>query len=583
MTRDSSMRTYDGLSVADGVAIGKAKLVDTAHTPSHVPRYDISPDDVAREIERLKDACAEARGALNAQADQLQQVLGRREADFIRAQAVMIDDPAFLSEVEQIITQERINAEAAVARVMDRFESMVASLEDQYLRERSVDIRDASRRILGHLLFVDGELTPQLAGPAVVVATHLVPSLTVNLEREKILGFAAEHGGYTSHAAILARSLNIPAVTGLRGLTDELVDGQTVVVDGSGGLVIVNPTEEQVAAYTQKAQELHDRHLSLIKDSCELAVTRDRVRVVTLANLGRPEEMDLAAEYGAEGVGLYRTEVDYLSRSELPTEDFLAEHYGRAAGRFASEGVAFRVLDIGGDKFPPSVPLAHEENPFIGLRGLRLLLRHAEDLMLPQMRAIIRASARGKVSIMYPMLADAADLDAALELFEKARRQVEEAGHPVAGRVRQGVMIEVPSAVPMLPEILERVEFGSVGTNDLVQYLLAADRNSERMAEAYDPFHPAVIRTLRSIRRAARRAGRPVSVCGEAASDPGYLPLLIGLGYRIVSVNVGSVPGVKRAVRTFSARACRRLARQALRARTAEEVRQEVEAYVEGL
>ena len=580
MTPDPSMRTYEGLSVAEGVAIGKAKLVDTAHTPAHVPHYDIGPDDVGREIARLKEACAEARGALNSQADQLQRRLGRREADFIRAQAVMIDDPAFLSEVEQIITQERINAEAAVARVMGRFENMVASLEDQYLRERSVDIRDASRRILGHLLFVDGDLTPQLAGPAVVVATHLVPSLTVNLEREKILGFAAEHGGYTSHAAILARSLNIPAVTGLRGLTDELVDGQTVIVDGSGGLVIVDPTEEQVAAYTRRARELHVRRLSMIEDSCELAVTRDGVRVVTLANLGRPEEMDLAADHGAEGVGLYRTEVDYLSRSELPTEDFLAEHYGRAAERFASEGVAFRVLDIGGDKFPPSVPLAHEENPFIGLRGLRLLLRHPEELMLPQMRAIVRASARGKVSVMYPMLADVADLDAALELFEKARRQVEEAGHPVGGRVRQGVMIEVPSAVSMLPEILERVDFGSVGTNDLVQYLLAADRNSERMAEAYDPFHPAVIRTLRSIRRAARRAGRPVSVCGEAASDPGYLPLLIGLGYRIVSVNVGSVPGVKRAVRTFSARACRRLARRALRARTAQEVHREVEAFV---
>ncbi len=376
MTLDPSTRTYEGLSVAAGVAIGQVKLVDTTHTPTHVPRYDISPDDVVREIERLKTACAEAREALHAQADQLQERLGRREGDFIRAQALMIDDPAFISEVDQIITHERVNAEAAVARVMERFESMVASLDDQYLRERSSDIRDASRRILSHLLFVDGELTPQLAGPSVIVAMHLVPSLTVNLEREKILAFAAEHGGYTSHAAILARSLNIPAVTGLRGLTDDLIDGQTVVVDGSAGLIIVNPTDEQVASYTRKAQELHDRRMSLIKDSCDLAVTRDGIRVVTLANLGRPEEMGLASEYGAEGVGLYRTEVDYLSSSELPTEDFLAEHYGRAAERFASEGVAFRVLDIGGDKFPPSVPLAHEENPFIGLRGLRLLLRH---------------------------------------------------------------------------------------------------------------------------------------------------------------------------------------------------------------
>ncbi len=559
----------------------RSKLVDTTHTPTHVPRYDISPDDVVREIERLKTACTEAREVLHAQADQLQERLGRREGDFIRAQALMIDDPAFLSEVEQIITHERVNAEAAVARVMERFESMVASLDDQYLRERSSDIRDASRRILSHLLFVGGELTPQLAGPSVVVAMHLVPSLTVNLEREKILAFAAEHGGYTSHAAILARSLNIPAVTGLRGLTDDLIDGQTVIVDGSAGLIIVNPTDEQVASYTRKAQELHDRRMSLIKDSCDLAVTRDGMRMVT------PGEPGSA---GGDGPGV---RVRRRGRGPLP-------HRGRlpVEQRAADGGLPGRALRPGGRAVRQrgrGVPRARHRRgqvPAVRAAGAR-----GEPLHRPARAAAAAAPSGGPDAAAdaghrprlgprqgldhVPMLADAQDLDAALELFEMARRQVEEAGHPVGARVRQGVMIEVPSAVPMLPEILERVDFGSVGTNDLVQYLLAADRNSERMAEAYDPFHPAVIRTLQSVRRAARRAGRPVSVCGEAASDPAYLPLLIGLGFRIVSVNVGSVPGTKRAVRTLSARECRRLARQALRARTGEEVREAAEQLVE--
>jgi phosphoenolpyruvate-protein kinase (PTS system EI component) len=281
----------------------------------------------------------------------------------------------------------------------------------------------------------------------------------------------------------------------------------------------------------------------------------------------------MAREYGAEGIGLYRTEVEYLSHTALPSEDALAEEYATVAEMFGQKGVAFRALDIGGDKFPPSVPLAHEENPFIGMRGLRLLLEHVEDLMMPQLRALVRASARGRVRIMYPMIASVADLEAALELFERARQQVIEAGYPTGDQVEQGVMIEVPSAIPMLPELLRRADFASVGTNDLVQYLLAADRNSDRMAEAYDPFHPAVIRTLKTIRNAAEETETEVSVCGEIASDARYLPLLVGLGYRTVSVNVGAVPNVKKTIRNLSVAECEELAEEAAGAQTSEAIR----------
>jgi phosphotransferase system enzyme I (PtsI) len=406
-----------------------------------------------------------------------------------------------------------------------------------------------------------------------------VPSLTVKLDSRMVLGFAAEHGGATSHGAILARALGIPAVTGLQGLTDEVMDGQMMVVDGSEGLVIVDPSPEQVAQYRDLAQTLRDRRLSLIEHACELAVSSDGVRIHVLANVGNAQELELARHYGAEGIGLYRTEVDYLASSVLPSEDALAASYSQATEAFGQREVAFRVLDIGGDKFPSSIPLAHEENPFIGLRGLRLLLEHVEDLMLPQLRAILRASASGPVAIIYPMVASVADVRETLSLFERARQEVLEAGHPIGDHIIQGVMVEVPSAITMLPDMLALVDFASVGTNDLVQYLLAADRNSDLMAEAYDAFHPAVIRTLAGICRMAAEAGKHVSVCGEIGSDPHYVPLLVGLGYRALSVNVGSVPDVKGLVKSLSVDECESLVEQALQAQTGAEIRRLAEGF----
>jgi phosphotransferase system enzyme I (PtsI) len=395
-----------------------------------------------------------------------------------------------------------------------------------------------------------------------------------------VLGFVSEHGGYTSHAAILARSLGVPAVTGLKDVTDEIVEGETVIVDGFKGLVIVQPDEEQLQSYQAREERFLDRRRAVIAQSARPAVTSDGTRIHVQANVAGPEDLTLAREYDADGVGLYRTEVEYLSHSSLPPEDRLAEEYSRAVELFAEEGVTFRALDIGGDKFPPSVPLAHEENPFIGMRGLRLLLEHVEDLMVPQLRAIARASAAGRTSIMYPMIASVADMEAALELFQRAVDEARKEGHAVAEELSQGIMIEVPSCVPMLPELLAECSFGSVGTNDLVQYLLAADRNSERMVDAYDPFHPAVLRTLATIYESGRTADRELSVCGEAASDPPFLALLIGLGYRTVSVNVGAIPRVKGIVRELSVEDCEELAREALRARTGDATRAAARDFV---
>ncbi len=565
-------RVYRGVPVAEGIGIGPARLMDPAHVPSHVPRYRIGDDSIEREVRRLKRAFREAREELEELAERVRRQLGEHEADMIRAQVLMVEDPAFVTEVEELIVEKRLNPEAAVAEVVGRFEEMIASIDDPYLRERSADVRDAGRRVLGKLLFVDGAINPTLTEPAVIVASHLVPSLTVRLDREMVLGFVSEHGGRTSHAAILARSLAVPAVTGLEGLTDEVLDEEMVIVDGADGVVIVQPTNEQLEKYREMERRFLARRRAVIAQTARPAVTADGAAVKVLANVGDAGELALAREYEADGVGLYRTEVEYLTHTSLPHEERLVEEYSRAVELFPQAGVVFRALDIGGDKFPPSVPLAHEKNPFIGLRGLRLLLQHVDDLMLPQLRAIARASAAGRTAVMYPMIASVADLQAALELFDRALDEVKEEGHAVGPDIRQGVMIEVPSCVPMLPELLGACSFGSVGTNDLVQYLLAADRNSERMVDAYDPFHPAVIRTLAAILEAGRAAERDLSVCGEAASDPPFLALLIGLGYRVVSVNVGAIPRVKGVVRALSVAGCEDLARRALSARTAEEV-----------
>jgi len=575
---DAETKTYEGVALAEGIAIGKARLVDTAHLPTRAPRYEIGADHVHREIERLHAACTAARKDLEALAERAAAHLGRSGAEMMRAQALMVDDPAFLADVEVLVAEKHLNAEAAVADVIGQFEGLVASLDDPYLRERSTDIRDAGRRILGRLLFVSGQVAQTLAEPAVVVADHLVPSLTVHLDRGKVLGLAGEHGGYTSHAAILARSLGVPAVSGLEGLSEEVLDGEVLILDGFRGIAIARPSPEQVEAYEQQAAQVRTGRLTIISHAAEPAVTRDGCRIAVLANVGGLEEVELAREYRADGIGLYRTEVDYLSGSSLPSEDHLAEEYRQAAETFGEAGVVFRVLDIGGDKFPPSVPLAHEDNPFIGLRGLRLLLEHVEDLMLPQLRAIVRASVGGRVCVMYPMIASLADFQAACDVFQRALREATAAGHPVARPIAEGAMIEVPSCVPMLPELMEMSDFASVGTNDLVQYLLAADRNSERMAAAYDSFHPAVIRTLATIQRAADT--KDISVCGEVASDACFLPLLIGLGYAKVSVNVGAVPRVKEAVRGLSREACGRLAERVLQASTALEVRTAAQEFV---
>jgi len=358
------------------------------------------------------------------------------------------------------------------------------------------------------------------------------------------------------------------------------VDGQTVAVDGMSGEVVVNPPQNTLERYRRAADKFWKRRERVIEQARQPSITTDETSITVQANIGRLEEAERAAEFYAEGVGLYRTEFEYLSKTALPDEEELTDRYGAVVESSPNNAVVFRVLDVGGDKHPPALSLAHEENPFLGLRGLRLFLRHKEDVALPQLRAMMRAAQRGEVKILYPMVAGQDDLEAVLELADRARRQVEKEGTAVRD-IKHGIMLEVPSAVHTLPDLLELVDFASVGTNDLVQYALAADRNSERMADSYDPYHPAVLRILAYIQRVGHEAGRSVSICGECAADTHFLPILLGMDYHQLSVNVGAVPFVKRAVREVSLEDCRELAEKALEASTPEEIHELSDAFYE--
>ncbi len=581
MNRENISIVLGGIAIARGIAIGPAHKVSTSRFPHKVPQYNIPGEDLNREIKRFRRACEKAKKDLQNVVERVEKEVGSHEADIIRPQIMMVEDPTLVTEVEEIIIEKNINCESAVEETIERFEKMIESLDDHYLRERNSDIRDAGRRILSQLLFVDGDFGAEIDQPVIVVAKHLLPSLTVHLEREKVLAFATEKGGYNSHAAILARSMGIPAVTGLQDICNKVVNGDEIIIDGNEGKAVLKPSEKTIKAVRKKEEQFHAEENAVIAHVGDPTDTRDGRHLSIRANIGRFADIEKALEYQAEGVGLYRTEFNYMSRNTLPDEDELVEEYADIARKFSKQGgeVCLRLLDIGGDKFPPAIPLAHEDNPFIGQRGLRLMLNHIPDLMLPQLRAIIKASRYGKVALLYPMVTSVDDLEAALDLFERAKSQLISEKFNISEKIKQGIMIEVPSCVPILEDLLDNSDFATVGTNDFVQYLLAADRNSAKMIDAYDPYEPAVMRMLGLIAEKAAGKNKPVSICGEMGGDVSLLPVFLGLGYDSLSVNVQAIPYLREAARKISVKDCKNLTHKVLKAKRSEEIKELVRKF----
>lgn len=558
-----------GAGVSPGVVIGPAFLLTRAD-PRVVER-PILPDEVPREVVRFEEALIATRGQLREIQARMEKALDRKSARIFDAHLLVVDDRAVVEEVIRGVQSRRLNVEAVLSDVAQRYADALAQMDDDYLRERAADVRDVARRILMNLA---GQRLSDLAGtaePCIVVAADLAPSDTATMSRERVVGFVTDFGSPTSHTAIMARALEIPAVVGLRDASQRISMGDRLLVDGHAGRVIVHPSSATLERYGRiaRARESIRRRLAALRDLP--ARTLDGYEITLAANIELPHDVDAVLRHGAHGVGLFRSEFLYLSRPHLPDEMEQARAYDEVARRLAPAPVVIRTLDLGGDKFASSVKMPQEVNPYLGWRAIRFCLAQPE-IFRAQLRAILRASARGNVRVMYPMVSNVDEIEQASRLLEEARAELKAEGVPFDPNLQQGVMIEVPSAALIAAQLAHRVKFFSIGTNDLIQYTLAVDRVNERVTYLYEPTHPAILRLLRHAIDAGRRAGIWTGLCGEMGGQPFLAPLLIGLGVDELSMSPAMVPMVKEVVRHVRYSECRELAAEALRCDNAADV-----------
>jgi phosphotransferase system enzyme I (PtsP) len=556
-----------GTEASSGIAIGPIYLLED---PLDLADVEYQPSgDSAQELRDLQRAIAEARRELDDAIEEMGDHFGPAFSAVFNTHVQILEDHGFLARLERAVG-ETGDARQAIRRVVDEYRAVFAKIEDDYFRERGLDVEDVGRRVMAKLLGVRHHNVP-LAPGAVVVTAMILPQHFTMLEMDKVGAIVAEHGGATSHGAIFARTLEIPCVTGVEGVLRNARPGETAIVDGTGGRVYLSPDERLLGEYRRAQQrfEIAAEHLDALKG--RPAETRDGRRVLLTANVGLLADLRLVERHGAEGIGLFRTELLALAHRGVPPEDEQEALYERVARALAPRPVTIRTLDLGGDKAMPNLGVPEEENPQLGCRSLRLSLRH-QDVMRAQLRAILRASAAGNVKLLLPMISSLDELREARRLLHDTIDQLARAGVPHDPRIPLGVMIEVPSAALIAEALARECDFFSIGTNDLTQYTLAVDRGNEAIAHLYRPLHPAVLRLIHASARAAEHAGIPVSVCGEMASNPLAVPLLVGLGIGELSGTPRSVPVVKEIVRALDSADVAADARRALEAGTVGEV-----------
>ncbi|MES1240501.1 MAG: phosphoenolpyruvate--protein phosphotransferase [Acidobacteriota bacterium] len=574
------MQVLRGMGVSGGIAVGRAVCIET-RVPD-VYRIPITEDQVEEEVARLYDGARRARYELQRTRDKANEDLGNELAAIFDAHVLLLSDPHFLGKVEQRIRKLLVNAEWAVHKTAEELDDRFAHLDDAYIRERSEDLTDVSRHLLRSLQGTAhhhdlSELPPDV----IIVADDLTPSDAIRLGRAKVLGFAIESGGRTSHTTIIARGLNLPAVAGLAGVIGAVADQASIIVDGETGTVILHPTPEVLEQYEVRKQEL-DRRDSEFLETRELgAVTTDGVEVRLMANIDLPEEVGEVAPFGACGIGLYRSEFLYIERSpHLPTEDEHLETYRHMIEAAAPHPAIIRTYDLGGRKLAREMMATEEENPVLGLRGIRLTLAR-QDIFRTQIRALYRAGVYGDLWVMLPLVSTVDEVRSFRAFADDVLRELEQEGVPFRRDIRLGVMIEVPAAAMIADVLAREVDFFSIGTNDLIQYSMAVDRNNEHVASLYQPLHPAILRMLRFVIDSARAAGIEVSLCGEMAADPRFALLLIGMGMRRLSMSPRRIPEIKTWLRDISASDLAALADGCLAHSTAAEVQRHLDNFFE--
>lgn len=565
-----------GIAASDGVAIAKAFLLVE---PDLTFDKNEKVTDVEGEVAKFNSAIEASKVELTKIRNNAEVQLGADKAAIFDAHLLVLDDPELIQPIQDKIKNENANAATALTDVTTQFVTIFESMDNEYMKERAADIRDVSKRVLSHILGVELPNPSMIDESVVIVGNDLTPSDTAQLNKEFVQGFATNIGGRTSHSAIMSRSLEIPAIVGTKSITQEVKQGDMIIVDGLNGDVIVNPTEDELIAYQDKRERYFADKKELQKLRDADTVTVDGVHAELAANIGTPNDLPGVIENGAQGIGLYRTEFLYMGRDQMPTEEEQFEAYKEVLEAMNGKRVVVRTLDIGGDKELSYLNLPEEMNPFLGYRAIRLCLAQ-QDIFRPQLRALLRASVYGKLNIMFPMVATINEFREAKAILLEEKENLKNEGHDISDDIELGIMVEIPATAALADVFAKEVDFFSIGTNDLIQYTLAADRMSERVSYLYQPYNPSILRLVKQVIEASHKEGKWTGMCGEMAGDETAIPLLLGLGLDEFSMSATSILKARRQINGLSKNEMTELANRAVDCATQEEVIELVNNYV---
>jgi phosphotransferase system enzyme I (PtsI) len=568
---DVPLKKLKGIAVSPGIIIGKAHLIDRSRVKI-LYQYLISDQQVNKEVERFKDALGAAKDQITHLKNRMPEQI-KKHSFILDSHLMIMDDSMFFNATINSILSEKINAEWALKKSVQSIENLFSQIDDPYIKERIVDVEYVAERVLRNLAGKEQESLYEISERVIIVAHELSPADTSSINIAKVMGFITDVGGRTSHAAIIAQSLKIPAVVGLEAVTRQVQDGTLLIVDGNTGEVIIDPDDDLIILYQEK--QLHQERFesSIIRLSHLPAETKDGHMITVRANIEFLEEVATAKDHGAEGIGLYRTEFHYLRSQGLPQEDELFEDYKEVAEILAPNPVTIRTLDLGGDRFSSEISWTKETNPALGLRAIRFCLQQPK-MFKSQLRAILRASAFGNIQVMFPMISGLQELLDSRNILKEVMAELEQEGTAYDRNIKVGVMIEIPSAVTVADILGKHVDFFSIGTNDLIQYALAIDRVNEHVAFMYQPFHPAILRMILQVIKAAKQAGIKVALCGEMAGDPLCTSVLLAMGIDELSLNAGGIPMIKKVIRSLSLEQTKTDLRKIMKLDTASQVRE---------